>query len=70
MGFTNNVDVISITNNTSIPLTENILQDESILKKLRDKKFKKVINCFIDERVEELARTIGAITDINSDISR
>lgn len=70
MGLTNNVDIIWITNNISIPLTENILQDESILKKLRDKKFKKVINCFIDERVEELAHTIGAITDINSDISR
>lgn len=70
MGLVNDVEILSIENNPNIPLTENILSNNSLIQELKEKKFKKVINCFVDERVEELACAIGAVTDIDSSISR
>ena len=63
------VEVLTISNNHHISLTEHILSNEWFVSQLRDRNFQNIINFSVNEHVEILAEKIGAKCLVSSEVS-
>lgn len=69
LGLSQDVEVLTLSNNHHISLTENILADDWFIDQLRDRNFQNIVNFSVNEHVELLAEKIGAKCLVSSEIS-
>jgi D-arabinose 1-dehydrogenase-like Zn-dependent alcohol dehydrogenase len=64
------VNIISIPNDTTISLTENILSHPETIQILKNKNFTRVVSLSVNESVETLAKQIGANCIVSANIMK